>query len=148
MFIQVWRLTPNLEITMTALIQQRRFDDQQLSDAGLRAFFNIAKEWSLTVSQECMLLGGISSSTRHNWKVGKHGALARDQLERVSLILGIYKGLKLLFAGDGDSMRWLKACNEDRPFGGASPLDHMLRGSIDDLYAVRRYIDAWRGVWP
>jgi hypothetical protein len=24
----------------------------------------------------------------------------------------------------------------------------MLRGSIDDLYAVRRYLDGWRGGWP
>jgi hypothetical protein len=29
-----------------------------------------------------------------------------------------------------------------------SPLERMLRGSIDDLYAVRRYLDGWRGGWP
>jgi len=74
--------------------------------------------------------------------------LSYDQLERISLTLGIYKGLKLLFADDASGPLWLKATNTDLPFGGGSPLERMLRGSIDDLYAVRRYLDGWRGVWP
>jgi hypothetical protein len=45
-------------------------------------------------------------------------------------------------------VRWLTSANQDLPFGGRRPLGRMLRGSIDDLYAVRRYLDAWRGVWP
>jgi Protein of unknown function (DUF2384) len=41
-------------------------------------------------------------------------------------------------------LRWLKAPNTDRPFAGGSPLDRTLRASIDDLYAVRRYLGGWR----
>lgn len=119
----------------------------RLSGPGLRTFFGIADEWELSGVEQRTLLGGLSSSTFHNWKTGKIGALSSDQLERVSLVLGIYKGLKLLFADDGAGLRWLKAENTDAPFG-RSPLNRMLRGSIDDLYAVRRYIDGWRGVWP
>jgi hypothetical protein len=44
--------------------------------------------------------------------------------------------------------RWLKAANTDLPFTGGSPLDRMVQGSIDDLYAVRRYLDGWREGWP
>ena len=76
------------------------------------------------------------------------GTLSYDQLERISLVLGIYKALKLLFADDASGVRWLKATNSDLPFAAGSPLDRMLRGSIDDLYAVRRYLDGWRGGWP
>jgi hypothetical protein len=54
--------------------------------------------------------------------------------------------VKLLFADDASAMRWFTSPNRDLPFGGHSPLDRALRGSIDDLYAVRRYIDAWRGM--
>jgi len=36
----------------------------------------------------------------------------------------------------------------DLSFAGGSPLDRMLHGSIDDLYAVRRYLDGWREGWP
>ena len=70
----------------------------------------------------------------------------RRTLERISLVLGIHKGLKLLFADEASGMRWLTSPNRDLPFGGVSPLERALRGSIDDLYAVRRYVDAWRGM--
>ena len=120
----------------------------RLSGPGLRTFFNIAAEWGLSVERQRVLLGGVPSSTYHKWKSGAVGTLAYDQLERVSLVLGIYKALKLLFADDAGGTRWLKAANTDLPFAGSSPLERMLRGSIDDLYAVRRYLDGWRGGWP
>lgn len=120
----------------------------RLSGPGLRTFFNVAAEWGLAVDQQRALLGGVAPSTYHKWKAGAVGTLSYDQLERISLVLGVYKGLKLLFADDAGSVRWLKAPNTDLPFGGGSPVDRMLRGSIDDLYAVRRYLDGWRGVWP
>lgn len=116
----------------------------RLSGPGLRTFFNIAREWGLSVEQQRSLLGGIPSSTYHKWKGGAVGTLSYDQLERISLVLGIYKALKLLFADDAGGVRWLKSANTDLPFSGGSPLDRMLRGSIDDLYTVRRYLDGWR----
>ena len=120
----------------------------RLSRPGLRTFFNIATEWRLTVIQQRVLLGGVAPSTYHKWKSGAAGTLSYDQLDRISLVLGVYKALKLLFADDATGVRWLKAGNTDLPFAGGSPLDRMLRGGIDDLYAVRRYLDSWRGVWP
>jgi Protein of unknown function (DUF2384) len=121
---------------------------ERLSGPGLRTFLNIGREWGLTVEQQRILLGGVPTSTYHKWKGGAVGTLSYDQLERISLVLGIYKALKLLFADEAAGLRWLKAANTDLPFTGASPLDRMLRGSIDDLYAVRRYLDGWRGGWP
>ncbi len=120
----------------------------RLSAPGLRTFFAVAAEWELAVAQQRVLLGGVASSTYHKWKGGAVGTLAYDQLERISLVLGIYKALKLLFADEAGGVRWLKAENTDVAFAGGSPLDRMLRGSIDDLYAVRRYLDGWRGGWP
>jgi hypothetical protein len=121
---------------------------ERLSGPGLRTFFNIAAEWGLTVEPQRMLLGGVAPSTYHKWKAGSVGTLSYDQLERISLVLGIYQALKLLFADDAGGVRWLKAANTDLPFAGGSPLDRMLRGGIDDLHAVRRYLDGWRGGWP
>lgn len=121
---------------------------QRLSAPGLRTFLNVAAEWGLTGEQQRVLLGGIPPSTYHKWKGGSVGTLSYDQLERISLMLGIYKALRLLFADDASGVRWLKAANTDLPFTGGSPLDRMLRGSIDDLYVVRRYLDGWRGGWP
>jgi hypothetical protein len=121
-------------------------DRVRLTAPGLRTFFNIADDWGLTTDQQRTLLGGISRSSLHNWKAGHASALSRDQLERVSLVLGIYKGMALLFADGDGGKRWLNAANTEPVFGGGSPLSRMLRGGIEDLYVTRRYINAWRGV--
>ena len=117
-----------------------------LSASAVRLFLKLADRWQLNVDQRRVMMGDVSRQTYHNWQNGKIGPLSRDQLERVSLLLGIHKGLKLLFADDAAGQRWFKSSNQDLPFAGRSPLDRVLLGSIDDLYAVRRYIDAWRGM--
>lgn len=121
-------------------------DRERLSGPGLRTFFGIAHDWDLTASDQCTLLGGIGRSTLNNWKSGQNVILSRDQLERVSLVLGVYKATRLLFADGDGAKRWFKSSNHDYAFAGGSPLGRMLRGGIEDLYAVRRYLDAWRGV--
>jgi len=118
---------------------------RRLSAPALRLFFKTAELWGLTVDQRRAILGDVSRQTEHNWRNGAPGVLTRDQLERVSLVLGILKGLRLVFADDAHGLRWLRAENHDLPFGGGAPLDRMMAGGIDDLYAVRRYLDAWRG---
>jgi Protein of unknown function (DUF2384) len=117
-------------------------------DSGYALSSTLPRNGDLSVEHQRLLLGGVAPSTYYKWKSGTIGTLSFDQLERVSLVLGIYKALKLLFADDASAERWLKAANTDLPFAGNSPLDRMLRGSIDDLYAVRRYLDGWRGGWP
>lgn len=119
---------------------------QALSASAVRLFLGLAELWRLSVDQRRTLLGDISRPTYHNWRSGKVGTLTRDQIERISLLLGIHKGLRLLFADEGSAGRWFMSPNRDTAFGGRSPLERMLGGSIDDLYAVRRYIDAWRGM--
>jgi hypothetical protein len=119
---------------------------KSLSASAVRLFLNLAERWSLSVEQRCRLLGDISKPTYHNWQNGKVGILSRDQMERISLLLGVHKGLTLLFADDGAGLRWFKSANADVAFGGKSPLERALQGSVNDLYVVRRYVDAWRGV--
>lgn len=132
----------------------RRLDDvpaeerAHLGAAGFRTFTGIADEWALSVADRTRLLGDLAESTYHKWRSGKIGETSRDQLERLSLILGIYKALRLLFNDEATGVRWLRGVNTDSAFAGRSPLARMLDGSIDDLYAVRRYLDAWRGGWP
>ena len=119
-----------------------------LGAAGFRTFLALADNWQLTVNDRTRLLGAIADSTYHKWRSGKIGELSRDQLERLSLVLGIYKALRLIFSDEATGTRWLRGANTEAMFAGRSPLERMLHGSIDDLYAVRRYLDAWRGGWP
>lgn len=131
-------------LSLEALGDARQRD--KLSGPAVRLFMKLADGWQLNVEQRCRLLGDISKPTYHNWQKGKVGTLSRDQIERISLLLGIHKGLKLLFADEAAGLRWLRSANTDVPFGGKPPLERALAGSVNDLYVVRRYIDAWRGV--
>jgi hypothetical protein len=119
---------------------------ERMSPTAVRVFMRLSDLWHLPGDQRRVLIGDISKPTYHNWQNGKVGTLTRDQLERISLVLGIHEGLKLLFADEASAQRWLRSPNRDLPFGGQSPLERALKGSIDDLYAVRRYLDAWRGM--
>ncbi len=110
-------------------------------------FVNICDEWELSVPQRLKLLGGIiGESTYHNWKSGKSIKMNVALLERISLILGIYKALNLIFVNEGKSHEWLAAMNDDAVFASMSPVHFMLQGPVENLYRTRRYLDAWRGI--
>ena len=119
---------------------------ESMTPASIRLFLKFCERWRLPVADRCALLGDLPRPTYYNWVKGRAGTLSRDQMERISLLLGIHKGLRLVFADEAAADRWMRADNRDMEFGGRSPLQRMLNGGIEDLYAVRRYLDAWRGM--
>lgn len=125
-----------------------RPDSRAMSAAGLRAFFNIARDWGLGTEQQMVLLGSPGRSTFFKWKAAPESAdLKRDTLERLSYILGIYKALQLLLPDAAAADAWVKKPNDAPLFGGRSALERMLAGNVADLLAVRQYLDARRGGW-
>jgi hypothetical protein len=120
----------------------------QMSAAGLRAFFNIAQDWQLSIDEQITLLGSPGRSTFFKWKAAPDAArLSRDTLERLSYLLGIYKGLQILLPQPEAADTWIKKANSAPPFNGRRALDRMLAGNLSDLVAVRQYLDAMRGGW-
>ena len=116
--------------------------------AGLRAFFNIARDWGLNTDEQMVLLGAPGRSTFFKWKAAPESAdLKRDTLERLSYLLGIYKALQILLPDVAAADAWVKKPNTAPGFGGRSALARMLGGNVSDLVAVRQYLDAQRGGW-
>jgi hypothetical protein len=123
-------------------------DPKRLSTAGLKAFFNIARDWKLKNDQEITLLGNPSRATYFKWKKTPETAqLNRDTLERISYLLGIYKSLQILLPNQLSADSWISKPNSAPLFGGRSALDRMLSGNVADLFVVRQYLDAARGGW-
>jgi hypothetical protein len=120
----------------------------EMSAAGLRAFFRIARDWDLSADEQIVLLGSPGRSTFFKWKATPQTArLGRDTLERLSLLLGIYKALQILLPQATSADTWIKRPNSAPPFGGRRAIDRLLAGNISDLVAVRQYLDAMRGGW-
>ena len=108
-----------------------------------RATVNLFRLWGITDAEACTLLGGISKRTYARWKDGEIGCLSIDQKNRLSVLMGIHKALRVLFTEKSRVHEWVKKPN--RAFGGRSALDVMLGGFLMDLFRVRHCLDAARG---
>ena len=130
---------------MAAHLQPEFVAATELGGPALRAFFKLAEQWELRISDQRRLLGDPPESTFYKWKRQQEGSLGRDVLERISYLLGIYKDLQILFPDASQADAWVRKPNQAPLFGGRSALERMLSGNVADLYVVRQYLDAQRG---
>ena len=132
---------------MKAVRELDAADRQRLTAPGLRTFWNLARLWSLTDDEQIALLGISSKATLQRWRRGKLVALRRDTLERLSLLFGIFEAVNQLLGPGGVADRWVRRPNAAPLFGGRSALELMLSGRVEDLYAVRNYLNGQMTGW-
>jgi hypothetical protein len=120
---------------------------RKLSAPALRTFFRIAAAWGLSVQEQRALLGWPAASTFHKYKAGDVATLSFDTLTRISLIIGIYKSLQILYPEPEFADRWVRLPNSHPVFAGRPALALMTDAGIDGLYQVRRLLDGRRGGW-
>jgi hypothetical protein len=128
---------------MQAAHTARQLDRKDLTGPALRTFFRIAEAWGLKEQEQMRILGLDSRSTLQSWKRGAVAAIPKDALERISYVMGIYKGLQILLPKTANE--WVRKPNQASIFGGRPAVDRMTSGNVADLYVVRQYIDAQRG---
>ncbi|WMT88836.1 MbcA/ParS/Xre antitoxin family protein [Pelagibacterium sp. 26DY04] len=113
--------------------------------AMARAVVNLFARWDLSDAEAREILGGLTARTYARWKAGEVGRIDRDLATRLSLLMGIHKGLRYLFSDSARGYGWVKKPNT--VFGGRAPVDVMAEGSIFALARIRAYLDAERGGW-
>jgi hypothetical protein len=127
---------------MSTLVKTRQSVEVQA--VALKAYARIAQAWSLTLS-EAAALADMSEST---WKRAKAptyaGELSRDQMLRLSALVGLYKSLEIYF-DEALSRDWVKLPNRGPEFDGVRPIDSMISGGLPKILRVRAYVDALRG---
>jgi hypothetical protein len=116
----------------------------RLSPAAIKGLLRIATHWKLRDEDTRILLGGMSSGSFYALK-GKEGKLLdEDQLARISLLIGIYKALNILYSQKlADA--WILLPNTNPMFGGDSPFNYMKKGGIPGFLRLRQLLDARRG---
>lgn len=118
---------------------------ERLTPAAVDGMVRLAEIWRLTSAEACALLGDVSERTWFRMKKGEWpGALSHDALTRVSALVGIFKGLRLLFS-EPLSDEWVRLPNKGALYGSRRPLDVMIEGGIPRMLEVRQHIDALRG---
>lgn len=119
-------------------------DRRRLTGAAVKAVLRLIDAWSGNNAEGAALLG-VSESTWDRMKGGKwDGTLSQDQLTRASALIGVFKGLHLLFADDMAD-RWPKLVNRGPIFDRKTPIQAMIEGGIPRMIETRQYIDALRG---
>jgi hypothetical protein len=110
----------------------------------VKAVARAADLWDLR-NTDAAALFDVPLATWNRMKAGQfRGTLDRDKLMRASLIVGIFKGLRLLFNGPLEH-GWPRAKNAGLPYRGRSPVEFMIDGGIPAMMRVRDHIDALRG---
>ena len=100
--------------------------------------------WGLS-NREAAELFNVPSATWSRMKAGGFkGRLDQDRKTRASLIIGIFKGLRLFFNGPL-TYGWPKSANSGPIFAGMTPTAYMIDGGIPAMLKVRHYIDGLRG---
>lgn len=112
--------------------------------AIVKAVVRAADAWKLS-NAEAAALFDVPTATWSRMKAGAYkGVLDQDKVTRASLIIGIFKGLRLLFNGPL-TYGWPKTPNTGPGFNGRSPVQVMCDGGIPAMMKVRQHIDALRG---
>ena len=119
-------------------------DRERLSPVAVKAIKNVVSHWVLKGDEAAALLG-VSPSTWDRMSAGKgEKSLSQDQLTRISAMVGLFKGLHILFADDMAD-RWVRLRNNGPLFNNPTPVEAMIEGGIPMMLDVRRHVDALRG---
>jgi hypothetical protein len=118
---------------------------KRLTASAVEGMVRLADLWQLTGPEVCALLGDVSVRTWTRMKSGEwSGTLSQDTLTRISALVGIFKGLRLLFSQPlADD--WVRLPNNGPLYSGRRPLDTIIEGGIPKMLEVRRHVDALRG---
>lgn len=118
---------------------------QNMIGAAWRYLPKLKHNYRFSEKEILMLLGDMPKPT-YSKGIREHSVkLNRDQMARISLLLGIQKALLLLFSGDKDrAFTWIDRENSLPPFFGKTPREFMTQGDYQQLYETRKMLDAWR----
>ena len=121
-----------------------RHVQERLSRSAIPTFFKLAEAWRVRDEAARQLLGGISNGAYYQLKRGRKRILDQDKLTRISLLVGIFKALNILYSRKlADA--WVGLPNSNPMFAGEAPLAYMIRGGVPAMVRVRQLLDARRG---
>lgn len=118
----------------------------EVSAQAAQVFFRIQAIWELNDSEGARLLG-CAPRTLRRWR--EHPDQVRftaAQLEALGYIFGIWEHLHAFLPSERQA-EWLRRPNMASMFDGRPPREHLLAGSVADLYAIHRHLGVMRGGW-
>ena len=118
---------------------------RRLSPAAVKGFLAIMEKWDLRDPDARQLLGGMSTGSFYALKKDPKGrTLDQDKLTRISLLVGIFKALNILYSPKlADA--WMTLPNSNPVFRGLTPHAYITQRGVPGMISVRQLLDARRG---
>jgi len=118
---------------------------RRLSPTAVKGFLAIMEKWDLRDPEARQLLGGMSTGSFYALKKELKGrTLDQDTLTRISLLVGIFKALNILYSPKlADA--WMRLPNVNPIFRGLSPVAYIIQRGQPGMLSVRQLLDARRG---
>lgn len=108
----------------------------------------ILDKWRCTEDEKRALLGQIPRSSFYRMqKAPESVKVTLDLADRLSYLLNIHAGLRLILSEPESIYDWVRRPNDHIWFQGRTAMDIMKSGRMEDLIDVFRHIDAARGGW-
>ncbi|QPZ91788.1 DUF2384 domain-containing protein [Thioclava electrotropha] len=107
----------------------------------LKAYSRLTCAWGLSESEASGLIGIPEAVWSGLKRSDGAPSLTEDQLLRLSASLGIYKALELYFV-KSLARSWMTRTNTGPLFLGARPVDVAIRGGLEKILEIRKYLDA------
>ena len=121
------------------------FADTYTAEVAAEVYALVVEAWKLDDSDAERLLD-VDSETWMRIKNGKwSGLLDREQLMRISAIIGLHEALHSYFNEELANC-WVKRPNTGAIFSGCKPLDVMIEGGLPVMIKARNYMGALPGI--
>jgi Protein of unknown function (DUF2384) len=115
----------------------------ELTKGALVGFFAIVDSWKLSMSQAAELLDKSRSNLYKLKENPESALLSRDELTRISYIIGINRALHVVFP-EKLAYEWMMRPNKSSLFRGETPFAYVAQEGIPGLHQVRMMLDAAR----
>ncbi len=129
-----------------AVVAPDRGEEERAARAAVADFLKVVKAWQLKDDAARQLLG-VSSRVLHQMKRGENQALEPDKLARILLVVGVFRGLNVLY-NPARANNWVHLPNPNPMFEGKAPIRYMIKGGVDALVNVRQLLGVWSAYFP
>ncbi|MGE7471969.1 antitoxin Xre/MbcA/ParS toxin-binding domain-containing protein [Bosea sp. NPDC003192] len=111
----------------------------------LRTAIRILSNWQVRDEEGRRILGDVDEATYADWRAGRGHAVPTGTMARCAILIGIHKGLRLMFRDPARGYAWMSHAN--KTFGGATPIATIASGNLQALRRLRDYVAAQSQLW-
>lgn len=118
----------------------QRTQEQPSPGALGRIADGLARAWDLTETEAVAILGLADAAALIDLRSLPPDQASAETIERLSMLVDIYKALHTLLPEAAAANSWPRASNQAPMFGGSTALDLMIAGGVSRIREVRSYL--------